>query len=237
MMPFGVAVALWYVLNFLFLAFAVNHLATALERATAADRGGIPPPGSRSWWSLRLLPILICIGPIGVALERGQADLLLLARRLYRFSSLLMIPALALLAAFPSDQHCQALAGTAALQLVGASLLALAAYVAIEAAKTIIEGEAAHTSYVGIGLAIASLIVMPLLARAKRRVAAGIDSRALVADSRQTDICAWLSAILLAGLILNAWLGWWWSDPAAGLLMVPLIAKEGVEALQGERSC
>ena len=124
-----------------------------------------------------------------------------------------------------------------ALKLVGASLLALAAYVAIEAAKTIIEGEAAHTSYVGIGLAIASLIVMPLLARAKRRVAAGIDSRALVADSRQTDICAWLSAILLAGLVLNAWLGWWWSDPAAGLLMVPLIAKEGVEALQGERSC
>ena len=124
-----------------------------------------------------------------------------------------------------------------ALKLVGASLLALAAYVAIEAAKTIIEGEAAHTSYVGIALAIASLIVMPLLARAKRRVAAGIDSRALVADSRQTDICAWLSAILLAGLILNAWLGWWWSDPAAGLLMVPLIAKEGVEALQGERSC
>jgi divalent metal cation (Fe/Co/Zn/Cd) transporter len=124
-----------------------------------------------------------------------------------------------------------------ALKLVGASLLALAAYVAIEAAKTLIEGEAPHTSYVGIGLAIASLIVMPLLARAKRRVAAGIDSRALVADSRQTDICAWLSAILLAGLILNAWRGWWWSDPAAALLMVPLIAKEGIEALQGEHSC
>lgn len=124
-----------------------------------------------------------------------------------------------------------------ALKLVGVSLLALAAYVAIEAAKTLIEGEAPHTSYVGIGLAIASLIAMPLLARAKRRVAAGIDSRALVADSRQTDICAWLSAILLAGLILNAWRGWWWSDPAAALLMVPLIAKEGVEALQSERSC
>jgi divalent metal cation (Fe/Co/Zn/Cd) transporter len=124
-----------------------------------------------------------------------------------------------------------------ALQLVGASLLALAAYVAIEAAKTLIEGEAPHTSYIGIGLAIASLIVMPLLARAKRRVAAGIASRALVADSRQTDICAWLSAILLAGLVLNAWLGWWWSDPAAALLMLPFIAKEGIEALKGERPC
>jgi divalent metal cation (Fe/Co/Zn/Cd) transporter len=124
-----------------------------------------------------------------------------------------------------------------ALQLVGASLLALAAYVAIEAAKTFIEGEAPHASYIGIGLAIASLIVMPLLARAKRRVAAGIASRALVADSRQTDICAWLSAILLAGLVLNAWLGWWWSDPAAALLMLPFIAKEGIEALKGERPC
>ena len=124
-----------------------------------------------------------------------------------------------------------------ALQLVGASLLALAAYVAIEAAKTLIEGEAPRTSYIGIGLAIASLIVMPLLARAKRRVAAGIASRALVPDSRQTDICAWLSASLLAGLVLNAWLGWWWSDPAAALLMLPFIAKEGIEALKGERPC
>jgi divalent metal cation (Fe/Co/Zn/Cd) transporter len=59
-----------------------------------------------------------------------------------------------------------------------------------------------------------------------------------VADSRQTDICAWLSAIVLGGLVLNAWLGWWWSDPAAGLLMVPLIAREGWEAFRGERcSC
>jgi divalent metal cation (Fe/Co/Zn/Cd) transporter len=124
-----------------------------------------------------------------------------------------------------------------ALQLVGASLLALAGYVAIEAARTLIEREAPHVSYTGMALAVASLIVMPLLARAKRRVAAGIASRALVADSRQTDICAWLSAILLAGLVLNAWQGWWWSDPAAALLMVPFIAKEGVEALKGERPC
>ncbi len=79
MMPFGMAVALWYVLNLLFMAFAINHLASALERAAAAHRSGIPPPGSRSWWSLRLLPTLICIAPLGVALERGQADLLLLA--------------------------------------------------------------------------------------------------------------------------------------------------------------
>jgi len=75
-----------------------------------------------------------------------------------------------------------------------------------------------------------------LLARAKRRVAAGIGSRALHADSRQTDLCAYLSAILLGGLLLNALLGWWWADPAAGLVMTPIIVNEGREALRGE-SC
>jgi alpha-1,2-mannosyltransferase len=79
MIPFGLAVALWYALNLLFLAFAINYLAGVLERAAAGYTTGIPPPGCRSWWSLRLLPALICIGPIGVALERGQADLLVLA--------------------------------------------------------------------------------------------------------------------------------------------------------------
>ncbi|HEV8522942.1 MAG TPA: cation transporter, partial [Terriglobales bacterium] len=89
-------------------------------------------------------------------------------------------------------------------------------------------------SLVGIALAVVSLIVMPLLARAKRRVAAGINSRALHADSRQTDLCAFLSAILLGGLVLNALFGWWWADPVAGLLMTPIVAEEGREALRGE---
>jgi divalent metal cation (Fe/Co/Zn/Cd) transporter len=86
-------------------------------------------------------------------------------------------------------------------------------------------------------LAIASLIAMPLLARAKRRVASALGSAALQADSRQTDICAYLSAVLLLGLLLNATLGWWWADPAAGLVMVPLIGYEGSEALRGKTCC
>lgn len=122
-----------------------------------------------------------------------------------------------------------------ALRLVGISLLAIAVYIAVEAARSLILRHAAEISQVGMGLAIAALIVMPWLARAKRRVAAQIDSHALVADSRQSDICSWLAAILIAGLFLNALLGWWWSDPVAALLMVPLIAKEGFEALHGER--
>jgi divalent metal cation (Fe/Co/Zn/Cd) transporter len=121
-----------------------------------------------------------------------------------------------------------------ALRLVGVSFLLLAAYVAFDAAKSLVLREPPEASYVGIGVAALSLVVMPLLARAKRRVAAEINSRAMRADSRQTDLCAYLSAILLAGLALNALFGLWWADPAAGLIMTPIIAKEGVEALRGE---
>jgi divalent metal cation (Fe/Co/Zn/Cd) transporter len=122
-----------------------------------------------------------------------------------------------------------------ALRMVGASLLAVAAYVLIEAVRALILRRGAEVSLVGMAVAAAALIVMPLLARAKRRVAAQIDSRALVADSRQADICAWLSCIVLVGLILNAAFGWWWSDPVAALLIVPIVVKEGVEALRGDR--
>ena len=80
----------------------------------------------------------------------------------------------------------------------------------------------------------ASIVVMPLLARAKRRVAARLNSRALVADSRQTDLCAYLSGILFVGLALNALFGWWWADSIAATLMVPIIAREGIEALKGD---
>jgi divalent metal cation (Fe/Co/Zn/Cd) transporter len=124
-----------------------------------------------------------------------------------------------------------------ALKIVGLSFLALAVYVAFDAAKSLVRREPPEASYVGIALAALSLVVMPLLARAKRRVAAKINSRALEADSRQTDICAYLSAILLGGLVLNAFFGWWWADPVAALVMVPIIAKEGVEALRGEQCC
>ena len=121
-----------------------------------------------------------------------------------------------------------------ALRLVGVSFFLLAAYVCFEAVKSLAAGEQPEASIAGIVLSIASLIVMPVLARAKRRVAGDLGSHALVADSRQTDICAYLSAILLGGLVLNALFGWWWADPIAALIMVPIIAREGFEAWQGE---
>jgi divalent metal cation (Fe/Co/Zn/Cd) transporter len=124
-----------------------------------------------------------------------------------------------------------------ALKLVGVSFLSLAAYVLIDAGKALRSHEAPETSLAGIIIAAVSLVVMPLLARAKRQVARGLNSNAMHADSRQTDICAYLSAILLAGLVLNALLGWWWADPVAALIMVPLITWEGVKALRGEKCC
>jgi predicted Co/Zn/Cd cation transporter (cation efflux family) len=124
-----------------------------------------------------------------------------------------------------------------ALRLVSISLLVLAAYVAFDAVKSLILQERPDESYVGIGLALVSLIVMPLLAREKRKVAAQLGSRAMQADSKQTSICAYLSAILLGGLLLNALGGWWWADPLAALVMIPIIAKEGIEALQGKTCC
>jgi divalent metal cation (Fe/Co/Zn/Cd) transporter len=122
-------------------------------------------------------------------------------------------------------------------KLVGISFFVLALYVAFEAGKSLLHREEPETSVVGIVLSVVSLIVMPLLARAKRRVAAKIDSRALHADSRQTDICAYLSAILLGGLLLNALFGWWWADPIAALCMLPLISREGMEAVRNRSSC
>jgi divalent metal cation (Fe/Co/Zn/Cd) transporter len=123
------------------------------------------------------------------------------------------------------------------LKVVGVCFLMLAAYVGYDSVKSLLRREAPQESVPGIILAVASLVVMPLLVRAKRRVARGINSGALMADARQTQLCTYLSAILLAGLLLNALVGWWWADPVAALVMLPIIAREGVEALRGEQCC
>jgi divalent metal cation (Fe/Co/Zn/Cd) transporter len=122
------------------------------------------------------------------------------------------------------------------LKIVGASFLALAGYVAIEAFRDLVSREAPRHSLPGIILACVSLVVMPILARAKRQVAAALRSQAMSADARQTDFCTYLSVILLGGLLLNAIWGLWWADPAAALLMTPIIAREGIQLLRGE-SC
>ena len=123
------------------------------------------------------------------------------------------------------------------LRIVGLCFLLLAAYVFCDAVIVLIERRSPDHSRVGIVLAALSMIVMPLLVRSKRRIATRLGSGALEAEARQTQVCAYLSAVLLAGLGLNAGLGWWWSDPVAGLVMVPLIANEGWQALKGRTCC
>lgn len=122
-----------------------------------------------------------------------------------------------------------------ALKLVGVSFLVLAAYVAFDSTKALWQREHPEHSVAGIILAVVSLIGMPLLARAKRKAAHHLGSAALKADARQTSLCGYLSAILLGGLILNFLFGWWWADPFAALVMVPIIANEGREALAGKQ--
>ena len=123
------------------------------------------------------------------------------------------------------------------LRIVGVCFLALAAYVGYEAVSTLVGKRAPEHSLPGIILACVSLVVMPLLSRAKRRVAALLKSAALNADAKQTEFCTYLSAILLGGLLLNAALNLWWADPVAALIMVPIIAKEGIEGLRGDTCC
>jgi divalent metal cation (Fe/Co/Zn/Cd) transporter len=123
------------------------------------------------------------------------------------------------------------------LQIVGWCFVALALYIAYQSGSTLIRHEVPERSIPGIIVAAVSLGVMPLLARAKRLVAAGMESGAMNADSRQADFCTYLSAILLNGLLLNALLGWWWADPVAGLVMVPIIAKEGVDGIRDKACC
>lgn len=122
-----------------------------------------------------------------------------------------------------------------ALRLIAVSFFALATWVGFDAARTLLGQGEARPSPVGIGLAAVSLVVMPLLVWAKRRTGRELGSATVLADSTQTLLCTWLSAVLLVGLVLNASLGWWWADPVAGLVIAAVAVREGVEAWRGER--
>ena len=121
-----------------------------------------------------------------------------------------------------------------ALRLIAVSFFALAVYVAVQAIVDLSSRAQPESAPVGIGLAIASLVVMPILAGAKRRTGRAMGSSTVVADSNQTKLCAYLSAILLGGLLLNASVGWWWADPLAALAIAVLAINEGREAWRGE---
>lgn len=124
-----------------------------------------------------------------------------------------------------------------ALRVIAVSFLALAAYVSVESVRALLGAEAAAHSTVGIVLATVSLLVMPVLSYAQRRAGRELGSASAVADSKQTLLCTYLSGVLLAGLLLNSLLGWWWADPLAALVIAAVAVKEGREAWRGDRCC
>ena len=124
-----------------------------------------------------------------------------------------------------------------ALRLIAVSFFALAAYVMQDSVRALLSGTDPDTSRVGIALAATSLVVMPWLSWAQRRTGKALHSNAVVADSKQTLLCTYLSGVLLGGLLLNATLGWGWADPVAGLVIALVALKEGVEAWRGDGCC
>ena len=124
-----------------------------------------------------------------------------------------------------------------ALRLMAISFFALAAWVTFESMRSLISGAESDTSYVGMTLAALSLVIMPFLSWAQRRTGRELGSNAVVADSTQTLLCTYLSAVLLVGLVLNATLGWAWADPVAGLVIAAVAVREGLEAWRGEGCC
>jgi divalent metal cation (Fe/Co/Zn/Cd) transporter len=121
-------------------------------------------------------------------------------------------------------------------QLIASSYALLVLYIAVEATRDLIGSNHPEASWIGVGLAAFTAPTMPLLARAKRNVGRKLNSSATVSEASQNMICAYLSIALLAGLLANALLGWWWADPIAALVIAAVAAKEGVDSWRGE-SC
>ncbi|TML70165.1 MAG: hypothetical protein E6G11_08345 [Actinobacteria bacterium] len=121
--------------------------------------------------------------------------------------------------------------------LIAASFFILAAYVGVEAVRALVSGDHPQVSWVGVGLAAVTALTMPLLAKAKRGVGAGLHSAATVKEARQTQLCAYLSIALLLGLGSNALLGWWWADPLAALVIAGVAVEEGRSSWRGEGCC
>ncbi|MFJ6417422.1 cation transporter [Paeniglutamicibacter sp. NPDC091659] len=124
-----------------------------------------------------------------------------------------------------------------ALRIIAVSFFALSAFVAVDAVRALLGGGQADHSMPGIVLAALSLAVMPVLSHLQRRTGRELGSRSAVADSKQTLLCTYLSAVLLVGLLLNAWLGWAWADPVAALAIAAVALKEGRDAWKGDACC
>ncbi|KAB1924229.1 cation transporter [Micromonospora noduli] len=125
----------------------------------------------------------------------------------------------------------------AALRIIALSFFVLAAYVSVESVRALVGVDRAEHSTIGLVLAAVSLAVMPVLSAAQRHAGRELGSASAVADSKQTLLCTYLSAVLLVGLAVNSLFGWWWADPSAALIIAAVAVKEGREAWRGDTCC
>ena len=207
------------------LSYSIAMQTAVLERSTIVRRGERLEYFTIAWNLLEGLAALIAGAMAG--------SISLVGFGIDSFIEVTSGSALLWRMAVDSDVHRRQRNEKRALKIVGVCFLALAAYIAYESVSDLWFKRAPERSVLGIVLACLSLIVMPVLSRAKRRVGVALGSAAVNADAKQTDFCMYLSAMLLVGLLLNMFFGLWWADPLAALVMTPMIAKEALEALRG----
>jgi divalent metal cation (Fe/Co/Zn/Cd) transporter len=200
--------------------------AAVIDRAEAARRGRRLEYFTIAWNSLE--------GAVAVIAGLVAGSISLVGFGIDSFIEVTSGAALLWRMSVDADVHRRERNERLALRIVGLCFVALAAYIAYESIGDLTRGQAPEHSIPGIVLACVSLLVMPLLSRAKRKVGTTLGSAAMHADAKQTDFCVYLSAILLGGLLLNALFGLWWADPVSALIMAPIIAKEGIEGIRGE---
>jgi divalent metal cation (Fe/Co/Zn/Cd) transporter len=194
------------------------------ERARLARRARLLAWGGNAWHLVEFL--------VAVAAGLAAGSVALIG---FGVDSLIeTLAAFVILWLFTGGRGASGSAERRAQRLVAASYFVLVAYIAIEAVRTLAGGDHPGASWVGIGLAALTAPTMPLLARAKRSVGLRLGSSATVSEAAQNMICAYLSVALLAGLLLNALLGWWWADPAAALVIAAVAGREGVESWRGD---
>ena len=200
---------------------------TILARAAVAQRGRKLEYFTIAW--------NVVEGLLAIALGAIAGSISLVGFGLDSFIEVMSGAALLWRVSVDADEERRELNERRALRMVGVCFLLLALYITYESVTDLWHKQAPEHSVPGIILACVSLAVMPILSRAKRKVGRELNSVAMQADAKQTDFCVYLSAILVVGLVLNALFNFWWADPVGALVMVPLIAREGTEALRGEK--
>ncbi len=202
-------------------AAAVHDRARLVRRARALAWGGLA-------WHLAEFAVAI-----GAGVAAGSIALVA-----FGVDSLIeLVAGVVLLWRFGSGRADPAAAERRAQKLIAGSFFVLAAYVAIEATRTLVTASEPDASWVGIALAAVTVPTMPLLAHAKRGVGRRLHSSATVKEASQTQLCAYMSVALLLGLGANALLGWWWADPLAALAIAGIALREGVESWRGQGCC